>query len=25
MASYLSQELAEERRHFFSLDIVLIK
>ena len=25
MASYLSQELAEERRHFFSLDIVLIE
>jgi hypothetical protein len=25
MASYLSQELAEERRHFFPLDIVLIK
>jgi len=25
VASYLSQELAEERRHFFPLDIVLIK
>ena len=25
MASYLSQQLTEERRHFFSMDIVLIK